>query len=181
MEALKSHLRPSTRYVVELGTWLGKSARFILANAPRARLVCVDHWEGSPEIAKTHGYLFGDRVYNAFLHHNWDLRSRIVPLRASTMDGIGELARVGFVADLVYVDAAHDAESVRKDVEMSVTAWPRAVLVGDDWEVSSDHYAVADGVADALNAAAFDYELRNNGKAWWARRVGDEASRVRGV
>jgi len=168
-EALASQLNASTRLVVELGTWLGKSTRFILGHAPDARIVCIDHWEGSPEIRQHHGHLFGEPVYKAFLHHNWDLRARIIPVRLASVDGVRECRHLK--PDLVYVDAAHDAESVKRDVEACATAWPDAVLVGDDWEVSSTHYDVATGVADALNATDRDYDLHNNGKAWWATRV----------
>jgi len=169
--ALRQHLGEHTRYVVELGTWLGRSARFILSCAPNAKIVCVDHWQGSPELGEDHGHLFGEPVYQAFLHHNWDLRERIVAVQDRTEAGITEVVMAGLTPDLVYIDAAHDAESVRLDVYASAMAFPDAILVGDDWDVDADHYGVASGVADGLSQAFASYDLRNNGKAWWAKRV----------
>ena len=42
-------LSDQTKVVVELGAWLGMSARYIVEHAPKATVISVDHWEGSPE------------------------------------------------------------------------------------------------------------------------------------
>src|SRR4051794_24358739 len=48
-EMLAASLGEATRVVVELGSWLGLSTRFIADRAPKACVIAVDHWEGSPE------------------------------------------------------------------------------------------------------------------------------------
>ena len=47
VNALKSLLNPSTKIIIELGSWLGMSTRIMLNTAPNAVLIAVDHWKGS--------------------------------------------------------------------------------------------------------------------------------------
>jgi len=151
--------------LLELGTWLGLSTRHMLVECRAARIVCVDHWLGSPELAADHGHLFGLPAYEAFLHYNWEFRERIVPVRLSTADGLEACARAGLAPDAVYVDAAHDRESVERDTLDVLARFPGAAVFGDDW----DSYGVADGVRAAVDARP-DVACRDNGKAWWLER-----------
>ena len=48
-ELLEQELTSEHRIVVELGSWLGLSTRFIADHAPGAIVIAIDHWEGSPE------------------------------------------------------------------------------------------------------------------------------------
>ena len=52
---LRRFLGPRTRLIVELGSWLGKSARFMLAAAPRATVICIDHWAHAPGAYNAYG------------------------------------------------------------------------------------------------------------------------------
>ena len=48
-----SIISESTEVVVELGSWLGKSSRFIAQKlSDNGTIICVDHWKGSPEFGK---------------------------------------------------------------------------------------------------------------------------------
>ncbi len=164
---LNRFLGPRTELIVELGSWLGKSARFMLAAAPHATVVCVDHWQGSPECQRPRpdGAMQKlPRLYETFLRNMWDWRDRVAPLRAATIEGLNEVNRLGLRPDLVYVDAGHDYQSVLADVTTALDLFPAAQIVGDDWL----YYA---GVRRAVTELARARGLRTclDGNAWALR------------
>lgn len=129
--------------VVELGSWLGLSARFMLERRPQATLVCVDTWEGSVEHkAEARHQAHLPTLHASFLHNLWDLRGRVVPVRAFSWDGLEEVARHGVRPDLVYVDASHETPDVLRDLATALRLFPDAILMGDDWRWRSVRRAV---------------------------------------
>ena len=162
---------PASGYVVELGSWLGKSARFILTRD--VRLVCIDTWWGDRDslnatpaklrkIAKAGGLL------QVFMAHCWDLRDRIAIVKTTTAVGLHLCRQVGLVPAVIYIDASHDARSVARDVTLSRYLFPDAILVGDDWR----NMEVKKGVEDGLHLCgeAEIFRLREtdwtNDRAW---------------
>ncbi len=119
-------LGPETRLIVELGSWLGKSARFMLEAAPQATVLCVDHWLGSPECQRP-------QLYETFLRNLWPWRDRVTAMRVGTIEGLHQIHGLGLTPQLIYVDAAHDYENVLADVTTSLDLFPAARIVGDDW------------------------------------------------
>lgn len=146
-----------TRLIVELGSWLGKSARWLCNRCPSATVVCVDHWLGCPELEHQWGWIIGTS-YETFCRNLWEYRDQIVPLRMKSVPGLELLAEHGAEPDLIYIDAAHDFESVKADVETCVRLFPNAQLVGDDWNWKG----VERGVL-----AAMDRPVQNDGRIWW--------------
>ncbi len=145
---LKRVLGPQTKLLVELGSWLGKSARFMLRAAPGATIICIDHWRGSAEHhaprqpiggtwkcptewADVNGKL--PRLHETFLRNMWPWRDRVVPLRGDTVTGLRELGRLRLAPDLVYIDAGHGYENVRADLRTALELFPAARIAGDDW------------------------------------------------
>src|SRR5262249_31766208 len=79
---LASVLSPGPRLVVEIGAWLGLSTRFMVKRAPRATVISVDTWQGSPEHQRDARYAkLLPHLYETYLARCWDYRDRIVPLR----------------------------------------------------------------------------------------------------
>lgn len=156
-KVLEPFCTADVRLIVELGSWLGKSARWFCNRCPQGTVVCIDHWDGSPELVPQWGWMIG-RSYETFCRNMWNYRGQVVPLRMKSIDGLQLLARHGAEPDLIYIDAAHDFESVKADVEACVELFPDARLVGDDW----DWKGVERGVL-----AAMDKPVQNNGRTWW--------------
>lgn len=157
---IREHL-PSSGVVMELGTWMGKSAKFILDAAPQVRLVCIDHWLGSAE----HRTRQPERdmlphFFDLCRHHLWSYRKRVLLVQAEILGGIREVHGAGLLPGMIYVDGAHDARSVEDDVRAAGTLFPGATLVGDDW----DRASVRRGVAAAMGHVAG--KLAYNKKAW---------------
>ena len=119
---------------VEVGSWKGRSAAFmaveIINSGKPITLYCVDHWKGSDEPEHKKDKELG-RIYEIF-RKNLKHFPNVVPLRmtsaaASTAFADGSL-------DFVFIDAAHDYLSAKRDIE----AWkPKlkstGILAGDDW------------------------------------------------
>jgi predicted O-methyltransferase YrrM len=142
-QVLAEVLSPATRLVVELGSWLGMSTCFIAQHAPSATVVSVDHWRGSLEHQNDDRYRnLLPHLFETFQSRCWDYRQRIVPLRASTLDGLRAVADHGLQPDVVFVDAEHSYEAVAAEVLLALQLFPHATLVGDDYDWSGVHTAV---------------------------------------
>lgn len=133
-EMLARFLSTETKLVIELGSWLGLSTRFIASRAPRATVIAIDHWKGSPEHQHDPGLSeLLPKLYETFLVNCWNDRARIIPVRSGTLEGLERVARHGLQPDLIYVDADHRFEGVTADLQAIGRLFPRAIIVGDDW------------------------------------------------
>lgn len=155
---IQRHL-PSSGLVLELGTWMGKSAKMMMERAPEIRLMCVDHWEGSPEINTKHSEMLSD-IFDFCQYHLWPYRDKIVLVRMKTIGGMMEIHKMRICPDMVYVDGAHDAKSVAGDVLSAGVLFPSAIQVGDDWGRES----VRQGLATA--AMQLQRQTAHNENAW---------------
>ncbi len=159
---IKSCLGPKVREIIELGSWIGMSTRFILKNCPGATIYAVDHWKGSPEHYRE-GRTDTPRrlpiLYETFLVNCWEYIDRLVPVRESTTDGLHVLAKMGANPDVIYVDAGHLYKEVTLDLNTAHKLFPRAKLVGDDYLRKS----VRDAVADFAKTNGFKVYSDSNG------------------
>jgi hypothetical protein len=158
---LRRHLAVGTRIVVETGSWLGVSARHILRHAPRATLVCIDTWKGSPEHHNNPDW--SQRLatlYETFCRNLWEARARIIPMRTDALQGLAELHALGIVPDLVYVDDLHQYAHVLRELTLLDAQWHGVRLVGDDY----NHPDVRRAVQAA--AAAAGRKLTHDAAAW---------------
>lgn len=147
---LSRSLSPKTKLVVELGSWLGLSTRFIADHAPRATVVCVDHWQGSPEHQSQERFQrLLPRLFETFQARCWNYRERIVPLRTSSLDGLQRVAEAGLDPDLVYIDAEHTYEAVSAELRLARKLFPHALLCGDDYDWTGVRQAVGEFAAQA--------------------------------
>lgn len=121
--------------VLELGSFRGLSSKFIVGQLrPIDTLICIDHWLGSEEHHRREDWReLLSTLHETFLHNLWEHRERVVPMRTTTRDGLRELKKLGIAPDVIYVDAAHDAESVYQDVRDCLEFFPGAEICGDDW------------------------------------------------
>jgi hypothetical protein len=142
-EVLARAVPHESRLIVELGSWTGRSTRYLADLAPQATVIAIDHWEGSvehaadPELAD-----FLPRLYDTFLAECWDYRGRVIPMRTRTVDGLLRIAQASLRPDLIYIDADHQYESVVADLTTALNLFPGATIVGDDWDWPSVRSAV---------------------------------------
>lgn len=158
----QQHLPKHLRLYVELGSFLGASAGYVLENWPTATVVAIDHFFGSSEHAATPEIaVILPNLFERFCSNLWDYRSRLRPLRMFTLDGLRLLADRGIVPDVIYVDAAHASDAVFTDTHASATLFPETYIFGDDWRWPT----VQEGACRA--AAVLGRRIHNDGILWW--------------
>lgn len=132
---------------VEVGSWKGRSACFLaveIHNSGKSiQLDCVDTFDGSPEHRDPNGPAYEpllstkNGLYVEFLRNTRPLRHIITPLRMASLEA-AELYEDASI-EFVFIDAAHDHDSVRSDIR----AWvgkvkPGGILAGHDYSWSDD-------------------------------------------
>lgn len=102
--------------VIEVGSWAGASTRFFgYRVGEEGKVYAIDHWLGT----KTHRGEMTDpklkRIFHLFLSNirNVGLGDRIVPIRMKSEEAADALE---VMADLIYIDAGRDEESVYHDI-----------------------------------------------------------------
>ncbi|MFM9108361.1 MAG: class I SAM-dependent methyltransferase [Chloroflexota bacterium] len=126
--------------IICIDTWLGNETHMIQGNAPNA--------ERSPRaelLERKHGR---PTIYESFLANviHFGFQDLITPLPVPSDLGLRILARTGFSADLIYMDAAHDYESVAADL---AGAWP--LLVPGGLLLAHDYTPYWHGVMRAID------------------------------
>jgi SAM-dependent methyltransferase len=118
--------RPAGK-IVEVGCWKGRSTAFLLVEAyhasPQIRVFAVDTWKGSPEHAD-HGSIRNGTLFEEFLANVEPVGHRLTTLQMPSLEAVGWFNDASL--DAVFIDAAHEYESVRDDI----AAWRPKVRLG---------------------------------------------------
>ena len=142
-DLLLSHLPEEASCILEIGSFLGGSARFFANARPQATIICVDPWmdthrpfvgRNAPEL--TEWLAKPDGCYQTFLSSNWGYRERIVALRGFSPEALLPVFETGCRPDFIYIDGAHHYEAVLMDLCTCQVLFPDAVISGDDWRWS---------------------------------------------
>ncbi|MFE1600896.1 class I SAM-dependent methyltransferase [Methylobacterium sp. ID0610] len=140
-------LRP--KRILEIGSWKGRSAinmaKVVKALDLDCEIVCVDTWLGSPEhwLRVEGGWYESLRIEHGYPHLYWTFLSNVVregvqdvitPFPSTSENACLVLKRLGVTFDFCYLDAAHEYEPVKRDLDAvwDLIAEP-GVLVGDDY------------------------------------------------
>eukprot|EP00633_Aureoumbra_lagunensis_P004498 CAMPEP_0197320210 /NCGR_PEP_ID=MMETSP0891-20130614/58264_1 /TAXON_ID=44058 ORGANISM="Aureoumbra lagunensis, Strain CCMP1510" /NCGR_SAMPLE_ID=MMETSP0891 /ASSEMBLY_ACC=CAM_ASM_000534 /LENGTH=519 /DNA_ID=CAMNT_0042811477 /DNA_START=32 /DNA_END=1590 /DNA_ORIENTATION=+ len=157
---LSQLLNENTKCIIELGSWYGASTQWIASKAKNATVYAIDIWDESHIIrddhyrnGNTNSILKRHPLYATFLRNLWFLRDRVIPLRYDTVAGLKLLKDHNIQPDLIYIDADHHYNAVKRDILTCIELFPQAILVGDDY----GHY---DDVKRAVCECAFSYGKR---------------------
>lgn len=167
-EIFDKFLSKNTKLAVELGSWLGKSTRYILKAAPNAQIVSIDHWKPSHKWFDNNieRKKYEDYVYETFLYNCWDYKDRLIPLKSKTLDGLQEIHDLGLNPDFIYIDADHYFSPVLADIYKSITLFPEAQIVGDDWNWGKEKGYPIRKAAQVI-ANEFGYKIVIHGNTWY--------------
>ena len=162
---------PQGARVVEVGVLFGRSVACLGTLRPDLDLWAVDMWAeavldspGAPFEAVAHKH--GTTTWRAFLglmaEHAPDVLDRLHVVRAASCDVVVPMA------DMVFIDAAHDEANVRADIaHWLVQLRPNGTLAGHDHQ---DQYP---GVVAAVDGALAEYDIRRGpgswSSVWWVR------------
>lgn len=153
---------------LELGTWTGAgSTKFVAQNFKQMDIICVDTWEGSPEHHKIAAYnKVRVRLWDHFCSNLWDYRDRIYPLKMTTVAGMHAVSNSGIKPEVIYVDAAHDTDSVYEDVSTALSLFPEAKLCGDDY-APKQNPGVSDAIERCIRERLFPRHMFKTHKRCW--------------
>jgi len=163
--------------IIEVGTWKGCSALFMAKTCIEEgyndfEIVCIDTFLGSweffttmPEFLapsqKIHGRA---HIYEQFLSNviHTNLTNHITPFPIDSVNGALCLKHWNVQADLIYIDAGHDYDSVFADLTLyKDLVRPGGYLLGDDWF----HVPIKEAVEDALG----EVQTLSHDKFLWIR------------
>lgn len=146
--------------VVEVGVYLGKLTGYLARNTT-ATIWAVDHWRGPAAYPGT-GLVVNEKTERKFLRRlaPWIQEGRVVVVKMeSTAAAAALLEAHGPVFDLVFIDGAHDYDSVRADI----LAWRPCVRAGG---ILCGHDFNWEGVRKAVSELVPDYRT-GGGFCWW--------------
>lgn len=119
--------------IVEVGCWKGRSTR-ALADNTRGLVYAVDTWKGTEadgHLKELEGKPTG-WLLKMFLDHMAD---NVVPLPVPSVLAPPIVQKLNYKVDMVFIDGAHDYESVKADI----AAWlpllaPGGLFCGHDYD-----------------------------------------------
>ncbi len=164
------------RVIIEVGSWKGASVIHMCEHT-QSPIICVDTFLGEEAFWiedqwRPHLKFKGGRptIYNTFMSNviRQKRHNQIIPLSLSTITAARYLKKLGIKADLIYVDASHEAGDVYRDLEFYWELLETGgVLFGDDY---MGHFQ---GLIDDVNKFVQDkhLELHVTNVKWWARKV----------
>jgi len=153
---LGKFLNDKTRVILEIGSWLGKSARWMLDIAPNAEIICVDTWKGSEELKNEYRL---DGLKERFQASCWEYRDRIIMLEMEGILGVHLVSELGITPEVVYIDGSHQYLDVLADLRAIKKCLPDSQVVGDDLTKQFP------GVERAINDMGLNIERL--GGVWW--------------
>lgn len=156
-EKLIEDLHPEI--IIEVGSYKGASAIHMAQLAekyrqekPRSIVICVDFWQDwLPPVRKQllpeNPWFKEVPQYQQFLFNIWchSCDDQVIPFRASSKDAAIALKEMGCVADLIYIDAGHEYDTVISDLKLY---WeilrPGGIMFGHDIPMPDVKKAVCD-------------------------------------
>ena len=136
---------------VEIGAWTGMSTLAmvdcIISNNKKINFFSIDHFEGSSEHQQFNPLILSGSLYQEYCKNIEPYKKYIHTMKMSS-----EESCLGFEdnsLDFVYIDAGHEYEYVKKDIDIwSEKVKPGGIISGHDWHYPEHDYAVQRAVID---------------------------------
>ncbi len=168
-EILKS--LPGGAKVLEIGSWLGRSASFMLETNPNIDLHCLDLWEDH-RVELENRKAEGDKTFNMFLDNmsQLGLLEKIKVTRDTSVNVLNYFEENSF--DLIYIDGCHEEEIVYQDLQNSFKLIKLGGhIVGDDWNWNSVSKGIMRAYWDINAEAELLFPLRTIITVFHTRKV----------
>jgi len=143
IDMFKKYCSKETNIIIDGGSFLGLSSFEFYKTAWNATIICIDHWKGSEEHFRREDTKdIVPYLWEIFCANMYDYRDQIGCLRCGSVEGMLYLVQENIQPDVVYIDWSHDYDSVLVDSVVAITAFPKAVIIWDDWKQESVRKAV---------------------------------------
>jgi hypothetical protein len=168
---------PDNALFVEIGSWKGRSTSYMAVEIHNSekniKFDCVDTWDGSEEHSDPNSCWFQPELvndknwlYRIFLENNKPVNHIINPIRTTSLEAAQYYKNRSI--DFVFIDAAHDYENVKADLN----AWYPKVKKGGF--IGGHDYPGFSGVVLAVN----EFFMTERGNAalnlkdnyWWHKK-----------
>jgi len=147
---------PDGSHFVEVGTWKGMSAAYmaveIINSGKNIKFDCVDNWEYIEDLQNDIPKELYEDLYGTFLKNIEPVKHIINPIKELSWDGAKHYEDESL--DFVFIDAAHDYISVKKDIN----AWYPKVKKGG--VISGHDYSWGPTVRQAVDEFFNPLELK---------------------
>lgn len=158
-------LAETNSHFVEIGAWKGRSTAFmcveIINSDKNIRFDCIDTWQGSHEHQR--GEMFEDEdaingtLFQTFSKNLSPVKGYYFPIRMPSIEASKFYEDESL--DFVFIDAAHDYESVKQDIETWLPkVKPGKFLGGDDYNII--------GVREAVHST-LGFKIVKKGNSEW--------------
>lgn len=152
---------------VEVGTWYGKSAAFmiveIINSNKNIEFYCVDEWTGIIEYSPNSSVELNENFYNIFLNNLKRVDGKFIPIKSKSNIAASKFEDKSL--DFVFIDASHDYGSVKADI----LAWYPKVKKGGI--LSGHDYPGFEGVRKAVdefvNKEKCNFDFDYSEACWW--------------
>lgn len=131
MRALLDLLPDRPLLVLEIGSYMGASLRFLMEVTPSSFFVAIDPLDEI--IASEHPPHLRRPLADFLVSNCWPYRDRLVIIPKRSVEALPELRQLGVAPDLAYIDGAHDYVNVKADVDGCLALNPDMLLLGDDY------------------------------------------------
>jgi predicted O-methyltransferase YrrM len=152
---------PSNSHFVEVGVWKGMSAAYmaveIINSKKDIKFDCIDIWEYLDSQSDISEELFED-LYEVFMKNISPVKHVITPIKELSWDGAKHYKDKSL--DFVFIDAAHDYESVKKDI----IAWFPKIKEGGT--IAGHDYTWCDDVKKAVHEFFQGKEIYESEGCW---------------
>ena len=168
---------PDNALFVEIGSWKGRSTSYMAVEIHNSekniKFDCVDTWDGSEEHSDPNSCWFQPELvndknwlYRIFLENTKPVNHIINPIRTTSLEAAQYYKNRSI--DFVFIDAAHDYENVKADLN----AWYPKVKKGGF--IGGHDYPGFSGVVLAVNEF-FMTEMSNaalnlKDNYWWHKK-----------
>jgi Methyltransferase domain len=133
-------IKPKVKTIVEIGSWYGASTRWLAEHSSQStKVYAIDLWDDEFIKRDNHygpqkyKFLRDHPLYPTFLVNLWEYKDRVTPIRMDGVLGLEYLKSKGVEPDIIYIDADHHYDAVKRDIQACLRLFPKAILVGDDY------------------------------------------------
>jgi predicted O-methyltransferase YrrM len=158
-----AEIASQSRYMIECGSYLGRSAKMMLIANPALHLLCVDIFE-TAGVEHTFRHFMREEIQegrcSVIVGNSKDARDYFK--RSDGSDGNFALGAFSVIdsnerCDAVWVDDGHSVECVRRDIDSLLPLLKSGgILFGHDWDLDND---VAQGVKSMLPLEKLTFPL----------------------
>lgn len=137
LEVCDQTIPRNARVIVEIGSFLGRSTRFLADLAQAAVVIAIDAWHGPDVTSDSEGTGPRSGLLETFLAECWLYRDQIVPIRRPPALGLHQVAAAGVRPDAVVLTTGvpdPSAHALHTALTSTLDLFPQAWIIGDRWD-----------------------------------------------